>query len=169
MPSRTTRILSWSLLIRERKGTASWVTRLRVWVGSHWHLEQWLSHRRREWRPHLRGAKRWRSQGWTSRRQFSFCSSLSSFFWAVLVFVAVHSRGFSSCNVRATLFAVCRLRSPMACGILVPQSEIKSASPALEDGLSIPGPPGKSIQGCTQTFTMFSSGLTGFVLFKVRF
>ena len=91
----------------------------------------------------LRGARRWRSQGWTSRWQFSFCSPLSSFCWAVLVFVAAHSRGFSSCSVRATLFAACRLRCPMACGILVPQSEVKSASPALEDGLSIPGPPGR--------------------------
>ena len=101
----------------------------------------------------LRGARRWRSQGWTSRWQFSFCSPLSSFCWAVLVFVAAHSRGFSSCSVRATLFAACRLRCPMACGILVPQSEVKSASPALEDGLSIPGPPGKSVQGCTQDFS----------------
>ena len=100
----------------------------------------------------LRGAKRWRSQGWTSRWQFSFCSSLSSFCWAVLVFVAVHSRGFSSSSMRATLFAVCRLRCPRECGILVPRSEVKSASPALEDGPSIPGLPGKSVQGCTQDF-----------------
>ena len=51
MPFRTTRILSWRLLIWKKKGKTSRVTRLRMWVGSHWHLEQWLFYRRREWRP----------------------------------------------------------------------------------------------------------------------
>ena len=36
------------------------------------------------------------------------------------------------------------LRFPTACGILVPQPEIKFMSPALEGGFSTTGPPGKS-------------------------
>ena len=39
----------------------------------------------------------------------------------------------------------CWLVGPTACGILVPWPRIKPTSPALEDGFSITGPPGKSL------------------------
>ena len=43
-----------------------------------------------------------------------------------------------------SLFAVCRLSCPMACGLLVPWLGTEPSSPALEGGFFTTGPPGKS-------------------------
>ena len=57
-----------------------------------------------------------------------------SFFWLCWIFIAVH--GLS--------LMVRWLSCPTAWGILVPQSQIKPVSPALEGGFLTTGPPGKS-------------------------
>ena len=44
-----------------------------------------------------------------------------------------------------SLVVACKLGCPTACGIFVPQLEIKPASPALEGRLLTTGPPGKSL------------------------
>ena len=43
------------------------------------------------------------------------------------------------------LFGCIRLSCPLACGILVPLSEIELSSPALEDGFLTIGPPGEPL------------------------
>ena len=63
---------------------------------------------------------------------------------------------FTDCSTQTSLFAVCRLGCPVACGILVPRPGIEPASPALEDGFLTAGPPGKScVRGFRVTRFLF--------------
>ena len=63
------------------------------------------------------------------------------------------------------MVVVCGLSCPTACGILVHWPGIKLASPALQDGFSTTGPPGKSLAG----FLLFSIFLSFFFPLKTTF
>ena len=63
---------------------------------------------------------------------------------------------FTDCSAQASVFALCRLGCPVACGILVPQPGIEPASPASENRFLTAGPPGKShVRGFKVTRLLF--------------
>ena len=71
----------------------------------------------------------------TGRFLFSFFFIKKNFFWCT---------GSLLQHMGCSLFAVCWLSCPMACGVLVPWLGIEPSSPALEGRFLTTGPPGKS-------------------------